>query len=197
MESFEISQKPKKRFIKADEFLRDSFELGLNIIESGFRPDLMLVLWRGGSPVGIAVHELFLASGIAVNHIPIKTALYVGIENANSKVTIQNLEDLKSKIGPETKVLIVDDVVDTGKSVESLISQIEGRPPSDSPAVIKIASVWNKPAMNLTGRHPDFFLRKTEDWLVFPHELEGLTASEVTEKGDFFEKLLVRIKLLD
>ncbi len=47
-----------KRFITAQELLDDSFRLGLAIVESGYQPNYIVGVWRGGAPVGIAVQEL-------------------------------------------------------------------------------------------------------------------------------------------
>jgi hypoxanthine phosphoribosyltransferase len=47
-----------KRYLTAQELLNDSFELGLRIFKSGFRPSFIIGVWRGGTPVGIAVQEI-------------------------------------------------------------------------------------------------------------------------------------------
>jgi hypoxanthine phosphoribosyltransferase len=39
-----------KEYISANEFVRDAFTLARDIYESGYRPDVLLVLWRGGTP---------------------------------------------------------------------------------------------------------------------------------------------------
>ena len=48
----------KKIFLKAEELLQDSFQLGMNIIDSKYDPTILVILWRGGAPIGIANHEL-------------------------------------------------------------------------------------------------------------------------------------------
>ncbi|WP_369820677.1 phosphoribosyltransferase, partial [Oleiphilus sp. HI0125] len=45
----------EKTFISAQQLLEDSFKLAIQIYESGFRPDYIVGVWRGGAPVGIAV----------------------------------------------------------------------------------------------------------------------------------------------
>ena len=45
----------KKRYLDEDTLIEDSFRLGLQIFESGFRPSFIVGLWRGGSAVGIYV----------------------------------------------------------------------------------------------------------------------------------------------
>ena len=46
-----------KVFISAQELLVDSFKLAHQIYTSGFRPQFIVGVWRGGAPVGIAVQE--------------------------------------------------------------------------------------------------------------------------------------------
>ena len=76
------------------------------------------------------------------------------------------------------RILIVDDVLDTGKTIEAIYkffnyNSIIGK--------IKIASVYYKPATSSIC--PDYYIHKTDRWIVFPHELEELLPSEVKQKG--------------
>ena len=47
------------------------------------------------------------------------------------------------------------------------------------PKDIRVATPWYKPHNNTTDRVPDYFLHETDDWLVFPHELDGLSEDEI------------------
>ncbi|MFT7532705.1 MAG: hypothetical protein ACI9FD_003738, partial [Gammaproteobacteria bacterium] len=38
-----------------------------------------------------------------------------------------------------------------------------------------------KPNNNKTDRVPDFYLHETDHWLVFPHELKGLSDEEINQ----------------
>ena len=46
-----------KLFIQPAELLEDSFKLAWQVYESGYRPNYIIGVWRGGSPIGIAVQE--------------------------------------------------------------------------------------------------------------------------------------------
>jgi len=48
---------PDKLYISAQQLLEDSFELGAKVLASGFRPKVIIALWRGGAPIGVAVQE--------------------------------------------------------------------------------------------------------------------------------------------
>ena len=68
-----------KLYITADELLSDSFQLGLKILDSGYRPTHIVGIWRGGTPVGIAVQEILDFCGVKTDHISIRTSHYTGI----------------------------------------------------------------------------------------------------------------------
>ena len=48
-----------KVYITAQALLEDSFRLAHLIYEDGFHPQFIIGIWRGGTPVGIAVQEYF------------------------------------------------------------------------------------------------------------------------------------------
>ena len=58
------------------------------------------------------------------------------------------------------------------------------------PADVRIATVFWKPDANLTDIQPDFYMNATNDWIVFPHELEGLTDEEIRIKDPVVYALL-------
>ena len=47
------------------------------------------------------------------------------------------------------------------------------------PSDLKVACTWYKPGNNKTGIAPDYYIHETDKWLVFPHELAGLTIDEI------------------
>lgn len=68
----------KKRYVSAQELLNDSFELGIDIFKSGFKPSFIIGVWRGGTPVAIAVQEILDYFGLKTDHIAIRTTSYRG-----------------------------------------------------------------------------------------------------------------------
>ena len=90
------------------------------------------------------------------------------------------------------RLLIVDDVFDSGQSMERIVEELQLLCGSQQPE-IRIAVPWFKPAQNTTKRLPDYWLHETGAWLVFPHELCGLSGDEVLEKpgmGELAAQLL-------
>ena len=174
-----MTMKDEKIFISAEELLRDSFLLASIILQSGFRPDYIVGIWRGGTPVGIAVQEFLDYAGVETDHIAIRTSHYTGIDETTANVQVHGLGYLIRKVNKQDSLLIVDDVFDTGMSVEAVIVELSMRARLNMPGDIRIATPWYKPSKNKTGRAPDYFIHETAQWLVFPHELTGLTPEEV------------------
>ena len=172
----------EKLYINAEQLLEDSFSLGLQVLDSGFRPDFIVGVWRGGTPVGIAVQELLDYFGIPTDHIAIRTSSYAGIDDRRSGVRVHGLNYLVKNINAEHSLLIVDDVYDTGLSIEATIQYLETQSRRNTPADIRIATAYFKPANNETDRAPDYFVHETDRWLVFPHELRGLTEEEIINR---------------
>jgi hypoxanthine phosphoribosyltransferase len=169
----------EKQFIRAQDLLDDSFRLGLQVLESGFRPDFIVGIWRGGTPVGIAVQELFEHFGLATDHIAIRTSSYEGIEQRGKHIRVHGLNYIVEKADAGHCLLIVDDVYDTGLSIRAVVETLTRLSRLNTPRDIRVATVFFKPGNNRTDRKPDYYVHETDKWLVFPHELKGLTPEEI------------------
>ncbi len=168
-----------KKFISADELLRDSMELARRVVASGMRPTFLIALWRGGAPIGITVQEVLEYYGIHTDHIAIRTSSYDGIDQQSKTVKVHAIDYLVSRLTAEDELLIVDDVFDSGRSLEAVIEELKRRCRRNLPEKIRIATVYYKPERRRTELTPDYFVHATEHWLVFPHEIQGLTREEI------------------
>lgn len=181
----------EKIYISANELLLDSYRLACNIILSGFNPDFIVGIWRGGTPVGIAVQEVFEYAGRPTEHSSIRTKSYYGIDKAHKDVKVYGLEYIINHVNHEDSLLIVDDVFDSGRSAQAVINLLEKSSRRNCPHDIRIATPWYKPSKNVTNITPDYYLHETEHWLVFPHELAGLSKKEIRQgKGDEVANML-------
>ena len=169
----------RKTYINAQSLLEDSFRLGMQILESGFRPSFIVGIWRGGTPVGIAVQELLDYFGIETDHIAIRTSFYKGIAQTDSRIRVHGMQYIIDNVNADQSLLIVDDVFDTGLSIDAVISHLRRRARRNAPIDTRVATVYFKPGNNRTERVPDYYVHETERWLVFPHELHGLTREEI------------------
>jgi hypoxanthine phosphoribosyltransferase len=182
----------KKTFIQADQLLEDSFKLAWNVYESGFRQYYIVGVWRGGAPIGIAVQEFLEVLGVSSDHIAIRTSHYSGIDKHNSNVKVYGLNYVIRQLESEDSLLIVDDVHDTGLSIQQIVNDLKAACKKNTPD-IKVATPYFKPTKNKTERKPDFYLHETDEWLVFPHELDGLTIDEIKENKPAVRDLIDRI----
>jgi hypoxanthine phosphoribosyltransferase len=169
----------EKTFISAESLLRDSMELGLRVVRSGFRPSFLVGVWRGGAPIGIAVQEILEYNGIECDHISIRTSSYTGMDKQARTVRVHALDYLVSVLNAEDSLLLIDDVFDSGRSLEAVIAELRRRCRRNLPEQIRIATVYFKPARNRSSLMPDFYVRSTDQWLVFPHEVDGLSREEI------------------
>ena len=179
-----------KTFLDANRLLELSFELGNMIIASGFRPTHIVGIWRGGAPIGIAVQELLEFRGVECDHIAIRTSSYTGIDCQEPEVKVFALGYLIDTLNADDRLLIIDDVYDSGRSIAAFIRELGLRCRRNMPETIRIATVFYKPSRNQTATIPDFFVEKTEDWLVFPHELCGLSAAEIQKNKPAAKQIL-------
>ena len=183
----------EKLFIDSDDLLRDSFQLAWNVYESGYKPNYIVGVWRGGAPIGIAVQEFLSVLGIKSDHVAIRTSHYSGINQTNQNVQVYGLNYVIRQLQSEDSLLIVDDVHDTGLSIQQIINDIKTACKKNTPE-IKVATPYFKPKKNKTDRKPDFYLHETEKWLVFPHELEGLSMDEIIQFKPELAELVKKIK---
>ena len=181
-----------KEFISADSLLRDSFDLAMQIVRSGFRPTFLVGVWRGGAPIGIAVQEVLEFHGIECDHLAIRTSSYTGIDQTASKVRVHAVDYLVSRLTAEDNLLLIDDVFDSGRSLEAAIGELSRRCRRNMPANVRIATVYYKPSRNKTSIVPDFYVRATDEWLVFPHELRGLSPEEILANKPLDESFFKR-----
>jgi len=168
-----------KTWLSADQLLADSYRLANLILDAGFEPTHLVGIWRGGAPVGIAVQELMAYRGVEADHIAIRTASYSGIDRQDKEVRVYALGYLIDTLNPDDRLLVIDDVFDSGRSIEAFLRELAARCRHNMPREVRVATVYWKPSRNVTKLQPDFYVHQTEDWLVFPHEICGLTPEEI------------------
>ena len=180
----------EKLYISPQLLLDDAFRLGSMVFDSGFRPSFILALWRGAAPIGIAVQEFLAYRGVTSDHIAIRTASYTGIDNQSREIAIYGMNYLIKNVTHEDRLLIVDDVYDTGRTIEALIRHLQAKARRNAPEDIRVAVPYYKPDRNLTDRVPDYYLHETAQWIKFPHSVEGLSAAEIrTHRPELFDIL--------
>lgn len=155
--------------VSATEFYNDSVSLANEILASEYKPDVVFSLWRGGAVPGIVVDEHFTHANYTFKHFPIKTEHYRGSDRQDNV----KLNWLKYDMFMGAKsVLIIDDIFDSGKSVQKIIDTLDVF--SDFNLEIRVATVYYKIFNNKTHLEPDWYIESfgSNEWLVLPHEIE-------------------------
>ena len=189
-----------RKYIAANDLLLDSFQLAVKVIESGFKPDFLVGLWRGGSAVGIAVQEGLDFLGCKTDHIAIRTSYrgqqeYTEMVDHADSIRAHGLRYLHERVCAEHSMLIVDDVYSTGSSVNAVIEQLSRKSRRNLPHDIRIATVWYRPTEK-TIRAPEFYVHETADWLILPYELSGLSIEELRHHKPEIQPVVDRLDVL-
>lgn len=185
----------QKRFLDEETVIQDAFRLGVQIFESGFRPTFIVGLWRGGSSVGIYVQECLQTLGVKTDHIALRTSYrglpaYQSMVQSPEDIRVHGTQYLVENLNVDDGLLIVDDVFSTGYNISAVINRLQGKLKRNMPSQVKVATLWQRPAYNRVDFKPDFCLRETDDWLVFPYELKGLSEEEIAANKSWVEPFL-------
>jgi len=157
-----------------------TLELAEKVIDSGYRPDVAVAVLRGGYIVAKLLCDYLGVESIAT----VEVKFYKGVgEKAERPVVITPItHDLRGK-----KVLIVDDVSDSGRTLQVVIdlARLHGA------KEVRSATLYLKP-WSITI--PDYYVRETKSWIVFPWEI-GEVLKELAKKFGGYENAVNMLKL--
>lgn len=137
------------------------------IRRSGFKPDVIVAITRGGWIPARILSDLLEISGIAT----VRVEFYLGVaETKNEPV----LTEAISTVVTGKKALIVDDVADTGRSLQLAKEHVL----QQGAAEVRTATLYRKPN---SVTKPDYYEKETSLWIVFPWENKE-TISKIAEK---------------
>lgn len=185
----------QKRFIEEQDLLEDSYRLAVEIYQSGFRPDYIVGLWRGGSAVGIYVQECLQYLGVETDHIAVRTSYrgrddYFRQLHQSSEMRAHGMQYLYDNLNAEDSLLIVDDVYSTGRNVRAIVDRLRERNKRNMAKDLRIAAPYYRHAAGSADNPPDYFLQRSEDWLVLPYELTGISRAEMATHKAWIMPLL-------
>jgi hypoxanthine phosphoribosyltransferase len=189
----------KKRYIQEQELLEDSYRLAVQIYVSGYRPDFIVGVWRGGSTVGIYVQECLQYLGVETDHIAIRTS-YRGmndyLENLDSdrEIQVHGLQYLFENMNADDALLIVDDVYGTGRNVAAVIDRLRDKTRRNMSEDLRIAALYYRSQQGHNNRVPNYFLHEYDEWLVLPYELTGLSDDEIATNKPWIKPLLDQLE---
>jgi len=146
---------PEREVLTYQGFGTGARELAQTIADSGFVPDILLGIARGGLiPAGALAYALECK-----NLFTISVEFYTGV-NARLDVPVMLPPFLNAKDLDDATVLIVDDVADTGRTLELVHQFCEGHVAHSRTAVL-----YEKPQSVIKA---DYVWRRTDRWIDFP-----------------------------
>ena len=151
--------------------------------KSGFEPDVIVGVSKGGWIPARIMSDLLENPKLA----NVTAEFYVGVAETKHEPIITQPVSVSVK---GKKVLVVDDLADTGKSLKLVNLHLKKQGASE----IKIATIYYKPWSIIV---PHYYEKETRCWIVFPWELKETvrkTVEKFRDKGraveDAKEKLI-------
>ncbi|MFC1487777.1 phosphoribosyltransferase [Thermoproteota archaeon] len=137
---------------------RSIFELSVQIEKSNFKPDIIVGMSRGGWVPARIISDCLGNPNLA----NVSVEFYENLGETKSEPMIKQPISISVR---NKKILLVDDVVDTGKSVKLVETHLRNNGASS----IKIASVYYKPWSIVI---PEYYQKETQLWIIFPWEIK-------------------------
>ena len=146
---------PDREVLGWHEFGEASRELAAQVQQSGFVPDMVVAIARGGLLLaGSVAYALDVKSCGAIN-----VEFYTGVDlRLDEPVLLSPMLDTPSVAGQ--RVLLVDDVSDSGRTLAMVLELL-----LSAQADVRSLCLYSKPETLL---EPDYVWRKTSKWIAFP-----------------------------
>lgn len=164
---------------------RDIIKLCSKIEESKYEPEILVAIARGGWVIGRIVSDILEIDNITDLHV----SFYEDIKKTKKEPII--LEGVGKEV-KDKRVLIVDDISDTGESLRISVEYVK----SKNPSKIKVATLYVKP---WTKFWPDYYVRETDKWIIYPYEVKETVKklwnrwSSEGKDGSWIENELMKI----
>ncbi len=174
----------KKLFISAEQLEKDAWQFALQLYKEKIDFDWIVGVTRGGAQISIYIQEaLSLLCHKKIKYSIIQAQSYSAIGKAGG-VVLGNIDPLVLQMTDNNKVLVIDDVFDRGRTLAEVKKCLEFRLASFETKLF-LGALYYKPENSEVSIFPDFYYQKVKssDWLVFPHELCGLSLDERKAKG--------------
>jgi len=181
-----------KEFLRFDIERNNAIKLAYRIYSEGFIPDVIYVSLRGGAYLGNIISEYFKIvhkGNRPVYYAAVVARSYTDVAKAE-KVKVDGWTYSPDYLRVGDKVLLIDDIFDSGKTINHLAQIIleKGIPRSDLKIAVHDYKYFTDKKEQLPIQ-PDFWCRKHQVsvhddsyWIHYmSHELVGLTAPELEE----------------
>ena len=182
----------KKEFLPYEKVRNNALKMAHRIYHDGFIPDVIYVSLRGGVYLGNVISEYFKIvqrRARPVYYAAVIARSYTGVAES-AEVKVEGWTYMPEHLRTGDKVLLVDDIFDSGKTINHLANVImeRGIPRKN----LKVAVHDYKYFFDKVEQHPvqpDYWCRKhglslndEEIWIHYSsHELIGLSQEELEE----------------
>ncbi|MFE5672509.1 phosphoribosyltransferase [Agromyces sp. NPDC056523] len=145
----------RREILTWDDFSSAARGLAAEVLASGFRPDVVIAIARGGLLLAGAISYALGTKQCG----SINVEFYTGVdERLPEPVLHPPMLDVPAVAG--RSVLLIDDVSDSGRTLAKVVDLLV-----EAGADVRTATLYVKPRTVLV---PDFAYRETDDWIVFP-----------------------------
>ena len=132
-----------------------SRELATSVAEGGYEPDIILAIARGGLLAAGALGYALAVKNLYTMNVEFYTGVDERLPVPMILPPVPDFEEVR-----DAKILIVDDVADTGHTLKLVNEFCSGRV-----AESRIAALYEKPHSVV---HCDYVWKKTDEWINFP-----------------------------
>jgi hypoxanthine phosphoribosyltransferase len=144
------------QLITWDEALRMSRSLANMIDRSGYKPDIIVAIGRGG----------YVPARIVCDYLLFRDLTSIRIEHWGVAATLEREAHIKFGLSTDIsglKVLLVDDITDTGDTLVAAMDYLS----KQNPASVRTAVLQHKTCSTIT---PDFFAHRIIKWrwIIYP-----------------------------
>lgn len=155
----EASDPTGKKILSWAGFGEAQRELARSVVDSGFRPEVIIGIARGGMiPAGALTYSLGMKLADVIN-----VEFYTDVaKTLPDPILLAPMLDVDSV--SRHRLLVVDDVVDSGRTLALVLKLLRGYG-----AEVRSAVLYAKPT---TVVQPDYVWKRTDEWIVFPWSAE-------------------------
>lgn len=174
----DVSLEPQKMYLTWKTYNETVGVLALKVYRSGWEPNAIVSIGRGGTPVGDALSRLF--------HKTLGVIMASSYDEDGNKGKLNIAEHLSIIVKQlKGRVLLVDDLADTGETQPAVKRYLQEQNPS---VEIRTAAVYLKTCSKFI---PDYSGQTVgEEWIYFPYEifeklsLKGISPESLQDMSD-------------
>ena len=147
-------------------------DLAQQISKDQYKPEIIVGVSRGGWPPARVMSDLLQNPNLA--NMKVEFYKDIGVRNKKPRITQPVTMEVVGK-----RVLVVDDVSDTGHSLRVVANHLRSKPVKE----IRVCTIYMKPQSIF---RPEYYVRTTRKWIIFPWErLEAvhLVSKRFTDEG--------------